>query len=140
MNNEKNTTAAAAETEVSTATNANFLAMSKSANLEKLQTTFSIVPSYLEIKKTPVRAIYGGILPTKYSRVDKTTGEVTTEESEVAQFFIDGKIYVNKGSQLLSALQSSNLATGSAVELSLAEVKSLAGGKKLNVYDIVLLK
>lgn len=137
-------TAAAVQGTEQSSTNQNsdlsvFFGNSGSKDLEKLKPQFSVVPTYLEIEKKPIRAIYAGIRETSFQQVNKTTGEVETKSGQVAVFIKDSKMYVNRGIQLLRSLEESNLPKGTPVELSLSDTKKNATGGSTKIYEILVL-
>lgn len=136
MTQESKNAPVSASAEVSIVPSSSLLEASKA--LDKLKPQFSIVPSYAEIKK-PTRFIFCGIAESVYQIPDKETGEVLTKKDKVVHLLADGKMYVNKGVQLVRTFEENKVVAGQPVEISVKEeVKNQSGGKT-KIYDVIIL-
>lgn len=95
----------------------------------------SVVPRYMALEVgESVRGVFLGIQPSKF-----VNDEGNQDEGEVAGFWVDRTIRVNRGAQLISALKASNLPARTPVEVACIEERKARGKGTIKIYDVRVL-
>jgi len=131
MNNQE---LATSTTEVAVAQETPNLAelMKASNNLEKLKPTLTLTAEYIELSKPSesFKGIFIGFSTMNVS--DKNTGEL--KALKCARFLINGKMYINGGSVMISELERANVAAGTPLQVTYT--KKVDNTK---IYELALL-